>query len=932
MQSPARLPLTIAVATTLLVVGCGKREVEPDARNKVEAGKQESSGLSAARLKYKSEVQSKPKSAEARYQLGNQLLIEGDAQDAVSELQRARELKHPEAIVVPRLAEAMMQAGQFKELSLAFGDTQLADAAGQARLLSARAYAMASLDDSAGAQKLVDQALASQPQSAEALLMKARLAGVRDDLPAGLATLDTLLAAHPLDDAAWALKGDLLLRKPDGRQAAMAAYEQALKARPDQVYSLSALIALYLAQDDLDAAKARFAILSKVAPKHLTTANVEAHLAYAKGDHLRAREIFQSLLRVMPDNVNLLVASGDNEMRLQSYIQAESQFAKAVTLDPQHFQARRLLGKTQLLLGQAAKAKNTLLPLLDRPDVNADAMAMAAEAYLLNGEPKQANALYTRIAKLKPTDPRMRTLLASAALSQRDDASLFTELRSIASSDSGTSADLAIISAHLRREQLDAALEALAGLEKKQPKDPMVHNLRGQVLVKKKDFAGARQSFEQALKLNPLYFPAVAALSALDMQDNKPDDARKRLDSLLKEQPKNPQAILSIADLQKRQRAPRADVLKTIESAVKVAPSDVDARTALISHHFDGNDFQAALNAAQAATSALPESVELNELLARCQMRVKQYSQAIASYGKVVTLLPKSARGHVGLADVYLANNQLDQAQRSIDRALELSPGLPEAQAQSAVVALRRNRPDAAIAIAREMQKARPTEAVGFLLEGDIEMRLTRWDTAIAALKQSLDKASPGAAPVKLYQAYLGANKPADAQAFANQWLKGHPRDVGLLFLMGNVAQEKGDLATADRHYSSVLTIDPGHIASLNNLAMVKLELKQPGATALAEKAVAGAPDEPAMLDTLAQALAAENNISRAIEVQKRAVAIAPEVPDLRLNLARWQLQAGDKAQAKGELDRLAKLGKQFKQHEEVARLKQSLEASMLRR
>ena len=79
---------------------------------------------------------------------------------------------------------------------------------------------------------------------------------------------------------------------------------------------------------------------------------------------------------------------------------------------------------------------------------------------------------------------------------------------------------------------------------------------------------------------------------------------------------------------------------------------------------------------------------------------------------QIETLLPKSARGHVGLADVYLANNQLDQAQRSIDRALELSPGLPEAQAQSAVVALRRNRPDAAIAIAREMQKARPTEAV----------------------------------------------------------------------------------------------------------------------------------------------------------------------------------------------------------------------------
>ena len=113
---------------------------------------------------------------------------------------------------------------------------------------------------------------------------------------------------------------------------------------------------------------------------------------------------------------------------------------------------------------------------------------------------------------------------------------------------------------------------------------------------------------------------------------------------------------------------------------------------------------------------------------------------------------------------------------------------------------------------------------------------------------------------------------------------------------------------------------------------MLKMQQKQPGATALAEQAVAGAPDEPAMLDTLAQALAADNNFSRAIEIQKRAVAIAPDVADLRLNLARWQIQAGDKVQAKAELDRLAKLGIQFKQHEEVARLKQTLEASMLRR
>jgi Flp pilus assembly protein TadD len=46
-----------------------------------------------------------------------------------------------------------------------------------------------------------------------------------------------------------------------------------------------------------------------------------------------------------------------------------------------------------------------------------------------------------------------------------------------------------------------------------------------------------------------------------------------------------------------------------------------------------------------------------------------------------------------------------------------------------------------------------------------------------------------------------------------------------------------------------------------------------------------------------------------------------PDEPSLRLNLARMYLQAGDKAQARTELDTLAKLGKRFAEHAEVTEL-----------
>jgi hypothetical protein len=45
----------------------------------------------------------------------------------------------------------------------------------------------------------------------------------------------------------------------------------------------------------------------------------------------------------------------------------------------------------------------------------------------------------------------------------------------------------------------------------------------------------------------------------------------------------------------------------------------------------------------------------------------------------------------------------------------------------------------------------------------------------------------------------------------------------------------------------------------------------------------------------------------------------------MRLALAKLLLQAGEKAKAKAELDRLAALGAGFKQQDEVARLLKSL-------
>lgn len=916
------LALSSALLSLLVLSGCVKTEADDLARTRAEVAKADSA---SARIKLKSLVQAHPKSGEARYLLGARLLADGDAAAAVLELQRALDLKHPAALVLPTMADALVLSGQAQRAVLLGADAVLPDPDAQARLQAAVAHALAVLGNLPGANAAVARALAAAPTSAPALLMKARLAAMADDPAGALATLDQLLVAHPDNAEAWALKGDFLLRQPDGRKAAMVAYQKALQIKPDQVYSMSALVALHIAQGHLDAARTQFTALKKVAPKQINTGFLEAHLAYAAGHHAQAREIYQVLLRVLPENINLLLSAGENELKLNAPVAAEALFAKAAALSPRNPLARRLLAQAQLRLGQAAKALVTLGPLLDPPDSSADVLALAAQARLVNGQAKEADALYTRLAKLKPTDPQLRTLVASARFGRIDDDTVFSELQSIASDDQGSSADLALIGAHLRRGQLDAGLAALAALQRKRPTDPMPQHLRGQVLAMKQDTAGARKSFDAALALDAGYFPSIAALAALDLRDNQPDMAQQRFKTLLKTQPKNAAAMLALAELLVRQHAPRADVQKQIMAAVQAAPADPDARVALIAHHFDGRDFDAALNAALAATVALPDNIDMLALLARCQMRVGQTHQAVTAYGKIVSLQPRSARGHVGMADVYLQTNELDLAQRSISRALELSPGLPEAQAQAVLLALRRNRPDAALAVARSVQAERPTETTGLMMEGEVEMRRSNWSAAAAAYRKAVDKLPTTASAGKLYSALVLGGKAADAEQFGNGWLRAHPTDGSLLYLMGSLAQSRGDGATAVRRYRQLLALQPDNAAALNNLAMQLIAEHQPGAVALAERAVQAAPTLPAMLDTLAQAQAQDNNLGAAVAAQRKAVALAPEAADFRFSLAQLLIRAGEKAQARAELERLAKLGPGYAQRAEVLRLNQSL-------
>jgi predicted Zn-dependent protease len=64
---------------------------------------------------------------------------------------------------------------------------------------------------------------------------------------------------------------------------------------------------------------------------------------------------------------------------------------------------------------------------------------------------------------------------------------------------------------------------------------------------------------------------------------------------------------------------------------------------------------------------------------------------------------------------------------------------------------------------------------------------------------------------------------------------------------------------------------------------------------------------------------------ARDVERLRKSVAAAPNAADLRLKLAQALVKAGQKDEAKKELETLSKLGDKFAQQAEVAKLMQTL-------
>ena len=909
MARPISRPARSLIATLVMLGalhGCSGSDV--DALLKSGKGYAEKRDYPAAIIEFKSALQKDPDNGEVRFLLGSALRMNGDVAAAAIELQKAAAAGYDPDKVTPELLLALLEGGKNAEVLEGASRSKAQKASARATVLALEGEASLYGGKVEQAENLFDEALRLDAGNARAKLGRSKLAASRGDLAAARRLVDEVLAADPGYEAAVFQKA-LLLQLQGNIPEALKRYEEAAALRPSNLRAHFSIATLLMDEGNIDGATARVQALKKVAPASPTTVYLEALIAYRKGEVTLARDMVREVLKVVPDYAPANTLAGAIAYDLEAYAEAEEQLQKALSAQADSAGARRMLASTYARTGQVGKARATLEPLLKDPEPEVPTLLLAGEINLLGGDLRRAKEYFERAAKAAPKNTEARTRLGQLELASGETGRALEDLEAASSLDpSKLGADVALVRYYVGRREFDKALAAAKVLAGKQPDSPVTHNVIGTVHLARSDIASARASFEKALSLQPSFLPAARSLAVIDTQEGKLDAAMKRYERVTEADPKQDEAWLALAALKQQIGAKPAEVRDLIDRALAANPASIQAKLAKINYLLTTGDAKGAVAAALDAHAAHPSNVAVLDALAGAQLKAMELDQAIANYGKLASLMPKSGAPFLGLAGAHVARGDWNAASEALRRATQVEPDWLPAREAQVLLGLSAQRFDYAMNAAKSIQQAWPKLPTGYVAEADILAAQKRWSEAEAVLRNASQRVDNSVIPAKLYGVLEKQGKVAEADMVAATWSAQHPKDPTVAAAVAQSYLGRKDYRSAARWYETAIKAQPKNPLLMNNLAWCLGELNDPKALEVARQALELAPRNPAVLDTAGTLYVKRGDVEKGLDLLREAVALAPQQASLRLSLGRALAAVGKKADARTELEAIAKL------------------------
>lgn len=403
-------------------------------------------------------------------------------------------------------------------------------------------------------------------------------------------------------------------------------------------------------------------------------------------------------------------------------------------------------------------------------------------------------------------------------------------------------------------------------------------------------------AYQRALDMEPGDLHTLDALAQALLSNNQLDEAQKQFQQLAAADPENPEALVHISEIQRRQ-GKFEDALTTIRKARKLDPTSLEAgyNEGLlldVRGRFDEatQTYAAMVDLTSHANGAYTDEEKNNrsiflERLGAIYLEQNKSDQAIAAYQKMIDMGGDSSlRGYQGQVDAYRSAKQFDKAIEVSRKAVEANPKNRELKLMLAGELTDLDKADEGLSMAKGLLNNSPEDRVVWIAIGQIDVRLRRWKDA----EDALNKAEP-LTTKKEDRTYL-------------------------LFLRGELAERQKHYEPAEQLFRQALDLDPANAMTLNYLGYMLADkgMRMPEALKMIRKAVDLEPGNGAYLDSLGWVYfkmgeyeLAEDNLRQAVERDQADPTVHEHMGDLyektgriRQAAEQWQLAVSEYAKS----------------------------------
>jgi putative PEP-CTERM system TPR-repeat lipoprotein len=863
--------------------------------------------LKAAEIELRNAIREAPQDPVLHARLADVYLQLADPAAAEREARAALERNGDEADYLSVLMDALLRQDKFADLLdlVKPGDRTPAL---ESKVRTALGTAEAGLRDRDKAENLLREAVRLDPTAVRPKIQLARLlTGTKPEEATKF--IDEAIAANPRSAEALQVKGEMLRSRGD-QDSAIRLFDEALKVDPKNLLAHLSRANVNITLGQYKAADEDLDPILKSSPNNFMANYLRGLELAKKQDYAAADRIFDRISPAFSVFWAGYYLQGATKLALGQSAQAEALLAKYLTRVPDDVRAARLIATAALQQRSPSRAIEYLKPIVDKAPTDAAILTLLGNAYMADGKPDLALQQFEKAAALDPDNPAIKTRVGISEIDTGQGQEGLSTLEQVFATDTGAPvAGPTLVLTELRAKRLDKAAEVASALVNRDAKNPLYYTLLGIVRVAQRDYSAAEAAFRAALAINPEFPAATRDLAQLYVATGRSDDAKKVYTDLLAKKADDVIALLGLADIYiSEKKWPEAtDAINRARSAAKNNPSP---GLKLVGLYESRQDWKSAKSVATELAAQFPGDVNVLEAQGRAQYGAGDMNGAVSSYKRAHDLAP----GSIPILSRYLSllneNKYFVEARGVLQDAIARDPRNGSLKADLIRVESEIDGVDAAVAKARTLAKDDPDSNVYYLVAAELYEKAGRSPDAIAVLAESVAaRPSDDALISALSQLYRRTGELGKAEEVLASRLKADPKDFAIRSALASLYLTTGRMAEAKKIYIELNSQRPNDAAPLLGLAEAAAKEKNwSEAMDYVNRARAAAPNDPAPEIALVNLYGSQQNWKDAAAAANDVVERFPANPEALDAKGRVQIATGDKEGAISTYKRIYEL------------------------